>query len=113
MRRARLTPSVLACRRVAIATARRSVLQDTLARMEAHLKDSKRQVELDQWRLTQDTARVQVPHQLSCRVASTLWQAQQDVLTDERARLMQQAADERADIQAARVRPSCACHLHW
>ena len=36
------------------------VAQDTLARMEAHLKESKRQCELDQWRLAQDTARVQV-----------------------------------------------------
>jgi septin family protein len=40
--------------------AERLRVQETLAKIELHMKDGRRQVEVDQWRVTQDAARLQV-----------------------------------------------------
>eukprot|EP00042_Codosiga_hollandica_P051670 m.638333 g.638333 ORF g.638333 m.638333 type:complete len:1178 (-) comp58326_c0_seq6:2441-5974(-) len=59
-------------------------VQETMTKLEAHMRDSRKQIEQDMWRVTQDSARLQ---------------AQQEALDTERARMLQQVSDERADLQ--------------
>jgi hypothetical protein len=61
-----------------------------MSKLEAHMRDGRRQIDRDQYNITQQTMRLQ---------------AQQEVLDNERTHMLQQLSDERADIQKAKVQP--------